>query len=52
MPGGAVDSDRERLMPRPASADGFDGIVVFDVRSGKLQRLPEEPTLLPDLVRP
>ena len=50
--GSAVDGDCERLMASPASADGFDGVVVFDVRSGQINCLLEESFLLPDLVRP
>lgn len=50
--GNAVDSDCECLMACPASADGFDGVVVFDVRSGQIKCLLEESLLLPDLIRP
>ena len=52
MLGSAVDGDCERLMASPASADGFDGVVVFDVRSGQIKCLLEESFLLPNLVRP
>ena len=49
---GTVNGYGQSLVSRPASADGFDGVMVFDVRSGQIKCLLEEPLLLPDLIRP
>ena len=49
---GAVNGDGECLVARPAASDGFDGVVVFDVGEGQIQRLADEAFLLADLLRP
>ncbi len=48
--GGAVDGDGQRLVAGPASSDGFDGVVVFDIGESQIQRLGNNPFLLLDFL--